>query len=708
MSVTTYPAPPEVAETPSSQAAKPSALAPTILLSVTVFLSAFLLFVVEPLFAKLILPSFGGSAAVWSTCLVFFQCALLLGYLYADITSRRLRPAQQSFLHIALLLASLLFLPMVLRSSWRPQDGGEPAWRILGLLTASIGLPFILLSATSPLMQVWYARRNSAKEPYHLFALSNFASMLALLSFPILIEPHIASHRQTVLWSVLFAIFVALCSLAAWHARRGSSVEIASPNVSAAPAAVPSAREKVLWLALSACGSMLLLSFTNHLLENIAPVPLLWVLPLALYLLTFTIAFSRRRFYSRWPTVRLLVVALSVIGYAEYEPQFATSMQLGVPVFCVGLFVCCLFCHGELALRRPAARYLTQFYLMVSLGGALGAIFVGLVAPHIFTSIYEFPLTLVFIAVLALAALWREGWLPRIFWAFAAVALMVVFVRDMRSDREDTILRVRNFYAPQSVKQLNNSLHQPYRALFHGRIEHGAQFVNPPLSLLATTYFAPDSGAGLALTHCCLNAKRVGVIGLGAGTLAAYGKAGDYFRFYEINPQVVAIAGSSFSYLLDSAARIETVLGDARLSLQNEPPQNFDVLAVDAFSGDAIPVHLLTKEAMAIYLRHLKPEGVIAFHTSNKFLYLSPVVELLADDAGYSTRWLTSSFDKQKLAATSNWVLVTRNARFLRDIDSLTYHRAIPVPAHLRIWTDDSNNLFQILRPVSAVESVLR
>jgi SAM-dependent methyltransferase len=507
---------------------------------------------------------------------------------------------------------------------------------------------------------------------------------------------------------VLFAIFVALCSLAAWHARRGSSVEIASPNVSAAPAAVPSAREKVLWLALSACGSMLLLSFTNHLLENIAPVPLLWVLPLALYLLTFTIAFSRRRFYSRWPTVRLLVVALSVIGYAEYEPQFATSMQLGVPVFCVGLFVCCLFCHGELALRRPAARYLTQFYLMVSLGGALGAIFVGLVAPHIFTSIYEFPLTLVFIAVLALAALWREGWLPRIFWAFAAVALMVVFVRDMRSDREDTILRVRNFYAPQSVKQLNNSLHQPYRALFHGRIEHGAQFVNPPLSLLATTYFAPDSGAGLALTHCCLNAKRVGVIGLGAGTLAAYGKAGDYFRFYEINPQVVAIAGSSFSYLLDSAARIETVLGDARLSLQNEPPQNFDVLAVDAFSGDAIPVHLLTKEAMAIYLRHLKPEGVIAFHTSNKFLYLSPVVELLADDAGYSTRWLTSRFDKQKLAATSNWVLVTRNARFLRDIDSLTYHRAIPVPAHLRIWTDDSNNLFQILRPVSAVESVLR
>jgi SAM-dependent methyltransferase len=702
-------APAEVAAaTPAQAVGRNSTRAHAILLSVTVFLSAFLLFIVEPLFAKLILSWFGGSAAVWSTCLVFFQCALLLGYLYADLTSRRLLPVQQSFLHIALLLASLLFLPIAPHSSWRPQQGSDPAWRILGLLTASIGLPFVLLSATSPLLQMWYARRNSTAEPYHLFALSNFASMLALLSFPLLVEPHIASHKQAVLWSVLFAIFVILCSMAAWNARRSITVELASRSEPTGPAAAPSAREKLLWLGLSACGSMLLLSITNHLLENIAPVPLLWVLPLALYLLTFTLAFSRRRLYSHWLMVRLLAVALGSVGYAVYKPSFATSVQLGVPFFGIGLFVCCLFCHGELALHRPAARYVTLFYLMISLGGALGAIFVGLVAPRLFTSIYEFPLTLVFIAVLAMAALWREGWLPRIFWAVAAAALIVVLVRNMLSYQEDTILSVRNFYAPLSVKQLKNSLEEPYRALYHGRIEHGAQFVNPPSSLLATTYYAPDSGVGLALTHCCPNAKRVGAIGLGAGTLAAYGKTSDYFRFYEINPQVVAIAESSFSYLRDSPARIDVVLGDARLSLQNEAPQQFDVLAVDAFSGDAIPVHLLTKEAMEIYLRHLKPEGVLAFHTSSEYLYLSPVVQLLADDAGYSTRWITGSYNQLKLVATSNWVLVTRNGRFLNDVDSLSYHRPILVPPHLRLWTDDYNNLFQILRPVSAVEPVLR
>lgn len=700
-------APPEVLATPA-QAARNSARGHTILFSVTVFLGAFLLFLVEPLFAKLILPWFGGSAAVWATCLVFFQCALLLGYLYADITSRRLPPVQQSFLHIALLLASLLFLPIAPHSSWRPQEGSDPAWRILGVLTTSIGLPFVLLSATGPVMQIWYARRNSSAEPYHLFALSNFASMLALLSFPLWIEPHVASHKQAVLWSVLFAIFIVLCSMVAWNARRSITVELTSRSEPVGPTPAPRVREKLLWLGLSACGSMLLLSITNHLLENIAPVPLLWVLPLALYLLTFTLAFSRRGLYSRWPMVRLLAVALGGVGYAVYEPWFATSMQLGVPFFCIGLFICCLFCHGELVLHRPAARYLTLFYLMISLGGALGAIFVGLVAPHLFTSIYEFPLTLVFIALLATVVLWREGWLPRIFWAAASVALMVVLVRNTLSYQEDTILRVRNFYAPLSVKQFSNPLQQPYRSLYNGRIEHGAQYVNRPQSFLATTYFGPDSGAGLALDHCCSGPKRVGVIGLGIGTLAAYGKLGDYFRFYEINPQILTIAKDFFSYLRDTQAQTEIVVGDARLSLESESPQHFDVLAVDAFSGDAIPVHLLTKEAMAIYVRHLKPDGVLVIHTSNKYLYLSPVVQLLADDAGYSTRWITSSHDQLKLVATSNWVLVTQNGRFLHEVDSLSYHRPIRVPSQLRLWTDDDNNLFQILRPVTAVESVLR
>jgi SAM-dependent methyltransferase len=576
------------------------------------------------------------------------------------------------------------------------------------VLTVSIGLPFVLLSATSPLIQIWYARRNSGSEPYHLFALSNLASVLALLSFPFLVEPHIASHKQAVLWSVLFAIFVVLCSTVAWNSRGSIRVELASLTESTECTTAPSAREKLLWLSLSACGSMLLLSITNHLLESVAPVPLLWVLPLALYLLTFTIAFSRRRLYPRRLVVPLLAITLGCIGYAVYEPSFATSIQLGVPLFCAGLFVCSLFCHGELARHRPATGYLTLFYLMMSTGGALGAIFVGLIAPRIFAGIYEFPLSLAFTALLAVIVLWKHGRLARVFWAAATIAMVLLFARHIRSDQKDAIVRVRNFYAALRVTQTSNGPGQPYRTLYHGKIEHGSQYLSRPLSLVPTAYYSPDSGGGLALTYCCAGPKRVGLIGLGAGTLAAYGKPGDYFRFYEINPQVVSLAKDFFTYLRDTDAQTEIVLGDARLSLESESPQEFDVLVVDAFSGDALPVHLLTKEAIAIYLRHLKPGGLLAFHISNNYLYLSPVVQLLADNAGHSARMVTSNANEQKLSATSNWVLVTQNSHFLNEIDRFSFHRAIRVPPDLRLWTDDYNNLFQILRPVTAVEPILR
>ncbi len=671
-----------------------------LLLPVTIFLGASLLFLVEPLFAKLILPWFGGSAAVWATCLVFFQSALLLGYLYADITTRRLTPARQSLLHIALLLVSLLFLPIVPHASWRPQPGSDPAWRILGLLTASIGLPFVLLSATSPLVQTWYARARSASEPYHLFALSNLASLLALLSFPFLIEPHIPSHRQAVLWSVLFGIFACLCSIVAWLARRSAPLAARTPGDLVETQAPPTLREKLLWLALSACGSMLLLSITNHLTENVAPIPLLWVLPLALYLLTFTLAFNRRSLYSHWLMVRLLAVTLGSLAYAIYDPSFTESLQVSVALFCAGLFLCCLFCHGELAKRRPAASHLTSFYLMISLGGALGAMFVGLLAPRIFPAIYEFPLALLLTAALAATVLWPLGLHERVFWAAATIAMAVVLARSAHTYQKDTILMVRNFYGALRVKQLQDWLKQPYRTLYHGRIEHGAQFVNPPKSLLPTTYYGPDSGVGIVLDRSSGSPKRVGVIGLGAGTLAAYGKAGDFFRFYEINPVVQKIANSSFSYLRDTPARTEIVIGDARLSLAAEPPQQFDVLAVDAFSGDAIPVHLLTKEAFSLYLHHLKADGILAIHTSNTYLELAPVVQLLADDAGYPARLISNSDDSRKLIDSSDWVLVTRNAHFLSDLETSVFIDSISVPAHLQLWTDDRNNLFQILRPV--------
>jgi len=444
------------------------------------------------------------------------------------------------------------------------------------------------------------------------------------------------------------------------------------------------------------------------LLEDVAPVPLLWILPLALYLLTFALAFSRRGLYSRGLMARFLAVTLGSLGYVIYDPVYTESVQVSVPVFCIGLFLCCLFCHGELALRRPAASQLTSFYLMISLGGALGAMFVGLAAPHIFRSIYELPLALILTAMVALAALWTEGRLARIFWAGAAVAMAFVLVRNVRDYEKDTILRERSFYGALRVRQLTNWLKEPYRVLYHGKIEHGAQYVNPPASLLATTYYGPDSGVGLALTHCCNGAKRVGAIGLGAGTLAAYGTIHDYFRFYEINPQILSIAKNSFTYLRDTPARVDVVMGDARLSLESESPQNFDVLAVDAFSGDAIPVHLLTKEAFALYFRHLNPNGILAVHTSNTYLNLPPVVQLLAEDAGYTAQMIINDDNHRKLIDSSDWVLVTRNKHFLESVQTTVLIEPISVPPHLRLWTDDYNNFFQILRPVTFKESTPR
>src|SRR6266478_6113025 len=612
-----------------------------LLLGSTVFLGAFLLFLIEPLFAKLILPRFWGAAAVWAACLAFFQCALLLGYLYADLTSRGLTAARQSQLHIALLLLSLLFLPIAPRVSESHRAGSDPASAILALLSVSIGLPFVLLSATSPLAQIWYARASAQREPYHLFALSNLASLLALLSYPLLIEPHVAAHKQAALWSALFALFVLLCSAAAWLARRGSAPAAVTEPERSETAEAPTLREKLLWLSLSACSSMLLLSITNKLLEDVAPVPLLWVLPLALYLLTFALAFSRRIFYWRGLLVRFLAVALGSLGYAIYDPTYTESVQVSVPLFCIGLFLCCWFCHGELAVRRPVPRFITSFYLMISLGGALGAIFVGLAAPHLFRAIYELPLALIFTALLAVSALWPQGWLVRLFWVAAAASMAFVLVRNVREYEKNTIVRVRSFYGALRVAESTNWLKEPYR------------------------------------------------------------KTSDYFRFYEINPQVIQIAKTYFSYLRDSPARIDVVLGDARLSLQKEPPQQFDVLAVDAFSGDAIPVHLLTREAFALYLRHLKPDGILAVHTSNTYLNLPPVVQLLAADAGCEAWLIINDENHRKLIDSSDWVMVTRNRHFLDSMDTTVLIDPISVPPKLRVWTDDFNNLFQILRPVS-------
>ncbi|HLZ50484.1 MAG TPA: fused MFS/spermidine synthase [Candidatus Acidoferrum sp.] len=665
------------------------------LFATTIFIGAFLLFLIEPLFAKLILPWFGGSAAVWATCLVFFQSALLLGYFYADVTTRRLSPKQQSFLHLGLLLASILWLPIAPQSFWRTHLNVDPAWRILALLTFSIGLPFVLLSATGPLVQSWYARRAEGRSPYRLFALSNIASLLGLLAFSFLIEPRVSSRSQAAFWSAAYLLFVGCCGLAAWLSRI-HVVDAKSADAPQEHEPPPKFHVKLLWLGLSACGSMMLLAVTNHLTENVAPVPLLWVIPLALYLLSFSIVFAKHRFYPRWLLARFLAVALGAAGYAIYDSSLTHAIQISVPLFCCSLFVVCLFCHGELVRTKPPARYLTSFYLTIALGGALGAVCVGLLAPHILSGVYELPIVLLLAALLAAIMHWQDGWSARIFWFGATGAMCAVLVLNVKSARKDTVASMRNFYAALRIQESGTVL--PHRALIHGTIQHGAQFLSWPENRNPTTYYGRKSGVGIALEYCCDGPKRVGVIGLGTGTLAAYGKPGDLFRFYEINPQVIRVAQDWFSYLKQSPAKSEIIPGDARLSLECEPPQAFDVLAVDAFSGDAIPVHLLTKEAFALYFHHLKPGGILAVHTSNTYLNLAPVVKLLADDAKYSARLISSEEDAPALISSADWVLVTRNQRFLDLPETSVGSESISVPDHLRLWTDDYNNLYKILR----------
>jgi len=644
-----------------------------------IFLSAFLLFLIEPVVAKLILPWFGGSAAVWTTCLVFYQTALLAGYYYANAMVTRLQPRAQAAVHTFLLAAALAFLPAIPGERWKTV-ADHPAARILLLLICVIGLPYFLLSSTGPLLQAWYARRWTGSQPYRLFALSNAGALLALLAYPALIEPRTPTRAQDVWWSAGFVVFAVLCAFLSW-------VSVSQPAPLPRSSSRPASRW--VWIALAAGGSMLLLATTNQLTENVAAVPLLWIVPLAIYLVTFILAFESARWYRRGIFLRLLAMALGAVGYAIYDIQLSDALIISVPIFCGALFIGCMFCHGELAARKPERAQLTSFYLMIALGGAIGAIFVGLLAPLIFSGIYELPATLLFIAALAAVLHWKHGWSQRLLWSVATVAMAVVLAVLVRSYHLNAILLVRNFYGSLRVIESGGQ-----RMLYHGTVKHGSQFLAPARQHWPTSYYGPPSGIGLALKDCCAGPRRVGVVGLGAGTLAAYGAIGDRFRFYEINPAVIAIAGAQFSFLRDSPATVEVAPGDARLSLDREPSRDFDVLAVDAFSGDAIPFHLLTREAFAVYRRHLATGGVIAFHISNQYVDLAPVVGAVAGAAGFQAVEVQSMRDDDIGLSSATWILATENRAFLAK-PALSAATAV-VPGAL--WTDDYNNLLRILR----------
>jgi SAM-dependent methyltransferase len=679
-----------------------------LLYALTIFASAFLLFLVQPIIAKEILPWFGGSAAVWTTCLVFFQSALLAGYAYADASIRRLSQRGQVSLHSALLVGSLLLLPIVPGVLWKPLGTESPLWLILGLLAATIGAPYLLLSTTSPLLQAWFAQHHPGRNPYRLFALSNFASMLALVAYPFAIEPWIATHTQAIAWSAGYASFAALCiATAVLSTRAAAQATAAGPETGALDIhaashsdgePMPGIGRHLLWASLAAIGSVLLLSVTTHITENIAAVPLLWIVPLSIYLITFILCFESSRWYPRSLLLPLAAVALSTMSWAIADPRVTHALALQLGVTCIGLLLACMFCHGELARLRPAPHHLTRFYLMVSLGGALGAFLVGIVVPVVLPAHFELALGLVACAALLAWQVRRGG---RVFGALALATAVVTIgcaIWGIVGFYDATIVTARNFYGVLRVQEFGRGASR-HRSLIHGTILHGTQYLAPELRRRATTYYTETSGIGRVLES--LNPRtqplKVGVIGLGTGTLAVYGAKGATWRFYDINPAVIKIARTEFTYLADSDANVETVLGDARLSLEREPPQHFDVLAIDAFSSDAIPVHLITSEALGVYLRHMKPDGVIAFHVTNRYLDLVPVVAALARAHGMRAVWIPDP-GTDVLASKSDWVLVSSNSALLSNPRVAEAATPIHERPDWRLWTDDFNNLFQVLR----------
>ncbi len=768
-----------------------SAAGSWLLFGLTVFLSAFLLFQVQLLMGKFLLPWFGGAPAVWTTCLLAYQVLLLAGYAYAHLLAMRIGALQQK-LHGVLLAVSVLLLlyqtsrwpsPITPGAEWRPEVD-QPVRNILGILTASIGLPFFLLSTTGPLVQHWFSRARPLESPYRLYAVSNLGSLLGLLSYPLLLEPWLPLRWQGRLWTLAYLLF-ALCSLAcALTVERVAPAPQPRPPRAEDPAPGesaprPAAGELVLWFSLAACGSVLLMGATSLITQDVASVPLLWVLPLALYLLSFILSFESSRWYRRGIAHPLFALA-AVMATAALFRVGATQPGPLILIFSSALFFSCLVCHGELGRRRPAARHLTTFYLMVAAGGAGGGAFAALAAPVIFPDYWEFHVGLWMAALLLTVVLFRDpgSWLyqhprwlpwallvaglilpellvraglarldpPVIYWYRGLVALLALLTIRLavrfprpRSVRfswlqvcvvslvlllgyalwrhaglrpHRLVARSRNFYGALTVWESypGNPLRHNYR-LMHGTTTHGIQMRDPAYQQKATSYYDVRSGVGTALiyhpnrlTQPGPGSLRAGFVGLGVGTLAVYGLPGDYFRFYEINPAVIAYASGPdalFTYLQLTKAKTEVIPGDARLSLEREAErgqlQNFDVLAVDAFTSDAIPVHLLTVEAFDVYLKHLQPNGVLAVHVSNKVLDLEPVVARLADRFELQAVRVSAK-SRGPVVHESDWVLLTRSRSLLRAREISSLSSPVRRDRNIGLWSDEYSNILSVIR----------
>ncbi|MGO9113451.1 MAG: fused MFS/spermidine synthase [Thermoguttaceae bacterium] len=685
-------------------------------------LGAFLLFQIQPLISKFILPWFGGAPAVWTTCMLFFQLVLFGGYAYSHLLVGRLSRRGQVVAQCLLLLAAIAVLPIAPSLLWKPADLSAPTLRILLLLASTVGLPYFVLSTTSPLIQTWFRRSFPGRAPYRLYSLSNFGSFLALLSYPFVFEPAFDLATQSRLWSWAFPVYAALtavCGAAVWRLDRGSAEGAVAPDsktgasreqVIGLGASSPRWGHRILWLLLPACASLVLLATTNHVCQDVAVVPFLWVVPLSLYLLSFIICFDHLRWY-----VRPLWASLTLIGIAAVMGGASLTYVHELALHFATMFFICMVCHGELVRLRPDPRHLTEFYLMLSAGGVLGSAAVSLAAPHLFKTFVEWNIGMLAAYVLATVVLFlavpKTGQLRSAAFLLCGVAvggLLAVLAGQWAPGPQGpsgprVVDRQRNFYGVVSVWEVDGDKPERHRfCMKHGAILHGEQFVALEKRREPLTYYTHESGVGRAILELQKRCDHihVGLVGLGAGTLACYARPGDHFAFYEINPAVREMAEKHFTYLSDARDRGATIdlnMGDARLVLERQDSQKFDLLVLDAFSGDSVPVHLLTREAMNLYRRHVAADDVIAIDATNAHLYLFPVVRALAEDAHFGQRRVYMTENESLFRLRSDWVVISGAQTFLRAIPNVpppeTQHDDFAIP----VWTDQNSNEFRIL-----------
>ena len=734
--------------------------------AITMFVSAALLFLMEPMFAKMVLPLLGGTPAVWNTCLVFFQAVLLAGYAYAHVSAKLLSRRGQIGLHLAVLLAAVLILPLGVPRGWAPPTDHDPAGWLLLLLVMAVGAPFFALSASTPILQKWfsYSGHPSAADPYFLYAASNSGSLLGLLAYPLLLEPLMGLTGQSRLWAWcygLFLLMVAACVVLVWGATKARSSSAAGPmprqpaqdSAGENPDQVLNRRQRFRWVMLAFVPSSLMLGVTSLLTTYILPIPLLWVLPLAVYLLSFVLVFARKPVLShQWLVRRLpyliLGALLPIVAKGVYP------LLVMVPFYLLTLFAVAMVCHGEIARSRPSARRLTEFYLWISVGGVLGGIFSALIAPLIFNSLAEVPVALVLAAALrppidvvndTPRARRLDLLLPIALGASMVAVIFVLQAKGLESGRMLDVLifgysmvwclrfakrplrfalgvaaffLASHFYAGPfghtlgtersffGVYRIADNPANRFRILFNGGTEHGIQSLDAAQACTPLAYYTRSGPIGQLFAAYAGSAmeRQVAIIGLGAGDMAAYETPGEQFTFYEIDPLVERIAEDRryFTFISNCASQVRVVLGDARLRLRDAADHRYGIMVLDAFGGDSIPVHLLTREAVRLYLRKLAPGGVLAFHLSNRYLYLGQVVGNLAQDAGLECRINVDSAVSQSEARNgklaSAWAVMARKPGGLAALADDPRWEPCPAVPGARVWTDDFSSVVSIIR----------